>query len=85
LSLAMRHRFYFDEIYEATFIRLHDTLAAVAAFIDRWILDGFCLGLVRGGTDLTGRALRFVQTGNLSTYAFLFAAGVAVVLYFVLK
>jgi len=26
----MRHRFYFDEIYEATFIRFHDFLAAIA-------------------------------------------------------
>lgn len=84
LSRAMANRFYFDEIYEATVIRLHDTIAAIAAWIDRWIVEGFCLGLVRGGTDLTGRALRLVQTGNLQTYAFLFVLGVAVVLWFVL-
>ena len=35
--------------------------------------------------ELTGRALRLLQTGNLQTYAFLFALGVALVLYFVLK
>jgi NADH-quinone oxidoreductase subunit L len=81
---AMRNRFYFDEIYEATFIRAHDSIAAVADWIDRWIVDGFCVGLVRGGTDLTGRALRLLQTGNLQTYAFLFVLGVAVVLWFVL-
>ena len=52
--------------------------------LDRWLLEGFCIGLVRGGTDLTGRALRLVQTGNLQTYAFLFVLGVALVLYFVL-
>jgi NADH-quinone oxidoreductase subunit L len=80
----MRNRFYFDEFYEATVIRFHDFIAAVADWIDRWIVEGFCIGLVRGGTDLTGRALRLVQTGNLQTYAFLFVLGVALVLWFVL-
>lgn len=84
LSRAMANRFYFDEIYEATVIRIHDGIAAVANFIDRWIVEGFCIGLVRGGTDLTGRALRLVQTGNIQTYAFLFVLGVALVLWFVL-
>ncbi len=83
-SRCMRNRFYFDEIYEATAIRLHDFIAAVADWIDRWIVDGFCVGLVRGGTDLTGRALRLLQTGNLQTYAFLFVLGVLIVLWFVL-
>jgi hypothetical protein len=40
--------------------------------------------MVRGTTDLSGRMLRNVQTGNLQTYAFLFVFGVALVLYFVL-
>jgi NADH-quinone oxidoreductase subunit L len=84
LSRAMANRFYFDEIYEATVIRIHDTIAAISDWIDRWIVEGFCIGLVRGGTDLTGRALRLVQTGNLQTYAFLFVLGVAVLLWFVL-
>ncbi len=84
LATAMKNRFYFDELYEATFIRAHDFLAAVADWIDRWILEGAIIGAIRGGTDLTGRALRLAQTGNLQTYAFLFILGVALVLYFVL-
>jgi NADH-quinone oxidoreductase subunit L len=84
LAVAMKNKFYFDELYEATFIRLHDAIAAVMDFIDRWILEGVCIGLIRGGTDLTGRALRLVQTGNLQTYAFLLVFGVALLLYFVL-
>ncbi len=84
LATAMKNRFYFDEIYEATFVRAHDFLATVADFIDRWLLEGACIGFVRGGTDLTGRVLRLVQTGNLQTYAFLFVLGVSLVLYFVL-
>jgi len=84
LSRAMRNRFYFDEFYENIVIRLHDGFAAVAGWFDRWIIEGFGVGLVRGGTDLAGRALRLLQTGNLQTYAFLFALGVALVLYLVL-
>ena len=84
LSRWMADRFYFDELYEATVIRLHDFIAAVADWIDRWILEGAIIGLIRGGTDLSGRALRLAQTGNLQTYAFLFMLGVALLLYFVL-
>ena len=84
LATAMKNKFYFDEIYEATFIRAHDAIAAVCDWIDRWILEGAIIGVIRGGTDLSGRALRLVQTGNLQTYAFLFVLGVAVLLYFVL-
>jgi NADH-quinone oxidoreductase subunit L len=84
LSTAMKNRFYFDELYAATFIRAHDFLAAVADWIDRWILEGAIIGAIRGGTDLSGRALRLAQTGNLQTYAFLFVLGVALLLYFVL-
>ena len=84
LATLMKNKFYFDELYEATVIRLHDFIAAVADWIDRWIVEGACIGLVRGGTDLTGRALRLAQTGNLQTYTFLFVLGVALLLYFVL-
>jgi NADH-quinone oxidoreductase subunit L len=84
LATAMKNRFYFDEIYEATFIRAHDFIAAVMDWIDRWLVDWAGIGLVRGGTDLTGRTLRLMQTGNLQTYAFLFVLGVAVLLYLVL-
>ncbi len=84
LATAMKNRFYFDEIYEATFIRAHDAIAWVAAFVDRWILEGFVIGGVRGGTDIFGRGLRLLQSGNLQWYAFMFVTGVAVVLYWVL-
>ena len=80
----MKNKFYFDELYEYAFVWPHDFIAAVMNFIDRWIVEGVCIGLVRGGTDLSGRMLRQFQTGNLQTYAFLFVFGVAVLLYFVL-
>jgi NADH-quinone oxidoreductase subunit L len=85
LSRWMRNRFYCDELYEATFIRFHDFLAAVAEWIDRWIIAGLAVRGTHGTTELIGRALRQFQTGNLQTYAFLFVLGVAFLLYFVLK
>jgi len=83
-SRAMRNRFYLDEIYEAVFIRTHDFLASFAAGFDRWIIAGAVRG-THGTTELIGRMLRQFQTGNLQTYAFLFALGVAFVLYLALK
>jgi NADH-quinone oxidoreductase subunit L len=85
LSRAMANRFYFDELYQATVIRFHDLVAAVAGWIDRWIIAGLGVRGTHGTTELIGRALRLVQTGNLQTYAFLFALGVALVLYLALK
>jgi NADH-quinone oxidoreductase subunit L len=84
LATLMKNKFYFDEIYEATFIRAHDIIAAIADGIDRYLIEFICIGFIRGGTDVTGRMLRQLQTGSLQTYAFLFVFGVAVVLYFVL-
>jgi NADH-quinone oxidoreductase subunit L len=83
LSRAMRNRFYFDELYEAVFIRAHDFLARIAAAFDGLIMLG--VRGTHGTTELAGRLLRLFQTGNLQTYAFLFALGVAFVLYFALK
>ena len=80
----LRNRFYFDEFYEATFIRLHHTLAAIADWFDRWIVAGLMVRGTHGAIELFGRSLRLAQSGNLQTYAFLFVLGVAVVLYLVL-
>ncbi len=79
----MRNRFYFDEFYDTTVIKLHDGIAAGAGWFDQWIVSGLLVRGTHGTTELLGRALRLAQTGNLQTYAFLIVLGVAVVLYFV--
>jgi NADH-quinone oxidoreductase subunit L len=84
LSRAMRNRFYFDELYSRLIKVTHEALAALANAIDRWIIAGLLVRGTHGTTELVGRALRLVQTGNIQTYAFLFIGGVALVLYFVL-
>jgi NADH-quinone oxidoreductase subunit L len=85
VSEWMRDKFYFDELYENILIPIHEFLSKVADVFDRFIIEGGFITLVRGGTDLVGRTLRYLQTGSLQTYALLFAMGVAVVLYFVLR
>ncbi|MST94523.1 MAG: NADH-quinone oxidoreductase subunit L [Pedosphaera sp.] len=84
LSRAMRNRFYFDEIYRVLIAITHELLSRLANWFDRWIVAGLMVRGTHGTTELFGRALRLAQTGNLQTYAFLFAAGVVLVLWFVL-
>ena len=81
----MRDKFYLDELYQATFIRAHDSLAAIADWIDRWLIAGAGVRGLHGTTEIVGRMLREFQTGNLQTYAFLFALGVALLLLLTLK
>jgi NADH-quinone oxidoreductase subunit L len=77
-------RFYIDEFYSVLVKWTQDALAGIAAFVDRWFIDG---GLVRGLGGTTwgfGFALRFLQIGNLQAYAFLFGFGVVLLLYLIL-
>jgi len=83
LARWMRNRFYFDEIYQATFIRFHDALASIAAWLDR--VGALGIRGIHGTTEITGRALRLLQNGNLQTYAFLFGLGVVVLLWWTLR
>ena len=84
LSRAMRNRFYFDELYEKIIAVSQEALSFMADAFDRWIVAGLFVRGISGSTELVGRVLRLVQTGNLQTYAFLLAAGVALVLYIAL-
>jgi NADH-quinone oxidoreductase subunit L len=85
LSRAMRDRFYFDEIYSWIIRLTHEAMSFVASWIDRWFVAGLMVRGTHGTTELFGRALRLVQTGNLQTYAFLLVLGVAVLLFIILK
>ena len=85
LSRAMRNRFYFDELYSWLISITHEALSKLADWMDRWIIAGLGVRGIHGSTEIFGRALRMVQTGNLQTYAFIFALGVALVLFFVVK
>ena len=85
LARVLRNRFYFDEIYGGLVSITHEALARLANWFDHWMIAGLGVRGVHGTTEIFGRALRLVQTGNLQTYAFLFVAGVVVVLIVALK
>jgi NADH-quinone oxidoreductase subunit L len=78
------HKFYFDEFYASLIKWTQDLLANISAFFDRWVIDGALVRGLGGVTWGTGFALRFLQIGNLQAYAFLFGAGVVVLLYYIL-
>ena len=84
LATAMREKFYFDELYAKLIAFTQDFAAQVVDVVDRWVVAGFIVRGTQGTTELVGRALRLMQNGNLQTYAFLFAAGIGLVLYIVL-
>ena len=80
LTRVIRQRFYLDELYERTVIRLHDVLAEAVNWLERWIVAGLLVRGLQGMTELTGRSLRMLQTGNVQTYAFLLVLGVVLLL-----
>jgi NADH-quinone oxidoreductase subunit L len=80
LARAMRHRFYFDELYTWLIRVTHEAVARLAGWVDRWIIAGLGVHGVSGTTDLAGRALRLAQSGSVQTYAFLIVAGLVVFL-----
>jgi len=84
LAKALRDRFWFDEAYQWLIDHVQENLAKLADAIDRWIIAGLLVRGTHGTTELAARVLRLAQTGNLQTYAFWFAAGMAALLIFTL-
>src|SRR5450432_1519095 len=77
-----RIRFYFDELYAALIKSTQGLLAAIASFIDRWILDGAIVRGLSGGIWGSGFLLRLLQVGNLQAYGFIFGLGIIGLIYF---
>jgi NADH-quinone oxidoreductase subunit L len=84
LCRLLRSKFYFDEFYAWLIAYTQDLMARFAALFDEEFLAGG-VRFISGGTELLGRGLRLVQSGNLQTYAFLSAAGIALALYLMLR
>jgi NADH-quinone oxidoreductase subunit L len=80
----MRDKFYFDEFYAVLVRVTHDTVAGLADWVDRWLVAGLLVRGTHGTIDVFGRVLRLAQTGNLQTYAFAAAVGLAVVMWLML-
>jgi NADH-quinone oxidoreductase subunit L len=76
---ASANRFYFDEMYYATFVAPFERLATVLPKFDRHWLDKI-VDAVAALPRLVGRGVRGVQDGFLQSYAFWMLVGVAVLL-----
>ncbi len=70
------NRFYIDDLYNWCIQRIQGGFANLMAFIDRWIIDAFCVQGLASLTWSIGFALRFLQVGNLQTYTLFLGAGV---------
>ncbi len=79
---VIRNRLYFDEFYEWLIDSTQELLARVAAFFDRWVIDGGAVRGLSGATFGFGSLLRLFQVGNLQAYAFLFGLGIVAIIYF---
>jgi NADH-quinone oxidoreductase subunit L len=84
LCRLLRNKFYFDELYAGLIAITQDSMARFAALFDENVVAGG-VRFISGGTEFLGRGLRLAQSGNLQTYAFLAAAGIALVLYLMLR
>jgi NADH-quinone oxidoreductase subunit L len=78
----LRRKFYIDELYDWLIDKTQETLARIAAFFDRWIIDTALVSGTSGSTWGVGALLRFVQVGNLQAYSFFFGLGIVALIYF---
>ncbi len=80
----LKSKFYVDEIYEVCVVRASDAIAAVVGWMDTWIIGGVMVRGVALCASVTGQVFRIMQAGNVQVYAFWFALGVAVMLYWMM-
>ena len=79
----IQNKFYFDELYLWIVKYVQGTIAMICEWFDRWILQRLGIGGLSVGTGLLGKTVRLLQTGSIQGYAFLFALGVTVIIYYV--
>jgi NADH-quinone oxidoreductase subunit L len=78
-------KFYVDELYTTLFQKPLDALSLFFKnFFQKYIFDGV-VGMFGGLVQLTGNAVRLMQHGNISFYLIGMAAGLIVILYFLVK
>jgi len=84
LYTVLLNKYYVDEIYGLLVVKPFVGLSTFFwKIVDVLVIDGFVNGLARLGA-LASDLLRFVQTGRVRSYATLFAAGVVLVIGFLI-
>ena len=72
------HKWYFDEVYNAVFVRGTLALAMACWAFDRYVVDGAVNGVATVISRSSGR-LRRVQTGFVANYALVIALGAVLI------
>jgi NADH-quinone oxidoreductase subunit L len=72
------HKWYFDELYHAVFVKGTLALAMASWAFDRYVVDGAVNGIASGVSRSSGR-LRRVQTGFVANYALAIALGAVLI------
>ena len=74
------HKYWVDELYDATVLRAYYRTSAFFATFDTWVVDGL-VNAVAGFTELVGQALRLFQTGFARNYALWIFIGAVLVVW----
>jgi NADH-quinone oxidoreductase subunit L len=75
LQSLLEHKYYFDELYDAVFVRPLDRLAGWGdRSIDRTVIDG-SLTAVAGVIEESGGSLSLAENGYFRSYVLVFVAG----------
>ena len=82
LYKLLYHKYYVDEIYDAVLVRpMLKASDAVYRRFDLKVIDGTINGTA-GAAGFSGRALAYLQTGEVKDYALAFLLGVVIFLGF---
>ena len=75
----LERKYYFDEIYDAAFVRTMDAIASIGyRDVEKVVIDGAVVGTGEA-TEATAGSLRLTQSGYFRNYVLVFIAGALVV------
>ena len=81
LFKIFRNKFYFDEAYLFLVRVFQNTVAAIVHLLDDFVIGTLIVGGVARSASGIGNLFRKLQNGNLQGYAFLFGAGIILIIY----
>ncbi|MBI3971867.1 MAG: NADH-quinone oxidoreductase subunit L [Chloroflexi bacterium] len=76
---TLYNKYYFDEAYQWLINRVVLALAALAATIDRKVINNGIVDTPAGLTGAAGERLRYLETGRVYQYAFAFIVGIVLI------
>lgn len=75
-------KWYFDELYNATFVRFFMILTVIQTWIDKWLVDGL-VNLAGFFTTWLGKKIKAYQTGRVQNYLVYMALVIVMLMFFV--